>query len=310
MLVTENGWCYGWGSGADGKIGAGCYADQLHPARIFLYGEEAAAGGVNEVEEQKEGEKDDAEWGCAEKSGGSSNDSRLLEEEARRMENGDGQGAYSFAERYRPVTGDPVVKAAAGYAHSAFLTRSGRLYTSGCGVSGQLAQGCQMPRPPRRRGRRSRRGTEAEDENTDGDAWGDGEDEQKDGVPANAAAALRTPIPTVVSLVPRPVQWAQPGAEAASAVAGEAVAGPLPVVTDVACGDHHTVVIVAAPEGSGGAPRLFGWGLNTSGQLGGEEQTAQLAQEEQLWPQEIPEGLGSGRVACGPSTTAVVVDAV
>ena len=35
---------------------------------------------------------------------------------------------------------DPVIKVAAGYAHSTFLTHSGILYTTGCGVSGQLAR--------------------------------------------------------------------------------------------------------------------------------------------------------------------------
>jgi alpha-tubulin suppressor-like RCC1 family protein len=99
LAVTKCGQAYSWGCGADGRLGVGCYSDQLSPTLVRLYGDE-----------------------IKKKSNDNDNDDEMEE----------GHLAYCLTELEPCMdhTDDPIVKVAAGYAHSTFLTQSGILYTT------------------------------------------------------------------------------------------------------------------------------------------------------------------------------------
>ena len=110
LAVTECGHAYSWGCGADGRLGIGCYSDQLVPAYVRLYGNEQRR------------RRDDGGGG-----GGG-----VREYDGGRMEEEEEDLAYCLTE-IEPCMDhedDPVVRVAAGYAHSTFLTRAGLLYTA------------------------------------------------------------------------------------------------------------------------------------------------------------------------------------
>ena len=281
LAVTACGMAFGWGCGADGRIGVGCYSDQLRPSRIHLY---------NNMFDYRDNEHsgsngEESEWR------GSTVDP-------------DEELAYSLKERECPVmfSEDPVRKVAAGYAHSAFLTSSGTLYTSGCGVSGQLARFENIKPDKDLVSKVDGYMTEA--------LRGKGE---------RNAQKLSEMIPAVVSLVPRPVQW--PGISNETSVGGgrsdaekeergekdEVAAGV--IIVDVACGDHHTVAISASGE-------LYTWGLDQAGQCSGSAGQNQGSRKsvEQLAPvrmEWIQQRYGNDaivvKVVCGPSTTAAII---
>ena len=230
LAVTACGMAYGWGCGADGRIGVGCYSDQLRPTRIFLYD--------NVYDDRHEDVGGDGDTDSQSKDSSADRDENL---------------AYSLKERERPVfpSDNPIRKAVAGYAHSAFLTSSGMLYTCGCGVSGQLARFESIK----------------SESHTSGQVDSDRhvKDEGFD-----AASRLSEMIPAVVSLVPRPVQWPRCGGDATNAdgtackddQCEEDIVTGSKVLVDVACGDHHTVAISASGE-------LYTWGLDQAGQCSG-----------------------------------------
>lgn len=281
LAVTACGKAFGWGCGADGRIGVGCYSDQLRPSLIYLY---------NNMFDDRDDEigEDDGDPG------------------SKRQVDPDEELAYSLKERERPVVSsdDPVRKAVAGYAHSAFLTSSGTLYTSGCGVSGQLARfenikidgdGCNS-------------GDGYTTKATRGDGGGKGGQ--------NNDETQSEMIPAVVSLVPRPVQWPVVGNDEILGIetVGEKdstkndFVGGGTVIVDVACGDHHTVAISASGE-------LYTWGLDQAGQCGGfgghsdnEKPVEKLAPTRFRW---IRQRYGNDavvvKIACGPSSTAAII---
>ena len=273
LVVTACGMAFGWGCGADGRIGSGSYSDQLHPTRIHLY---------NDMFDYRHLDADEPHDDFGEDQ---------IHRENSALDTADGEVTYSLKERERPLTqyDDPIRKAAAGYAHSAFLTSSGTLYTCGCGVSGQLAR------------------FENIKINTDASQ------RQKHERAVQMSSEM---IPTVVSLVPRPVQWSvhrdglsnMPVAEDS----GFGVQDHKVVVVDVACGDHHTVAVSASGD-------LYSWGLNQAGQCGIQAEQSAGAKdsgknEEQLTPSRatwIQERYGEDavvvKVCCGPSTTAAVI---
>jgi alpha-tubulin suppressor-like RCC1 family protein len=123
-------------------------------------------------------------------------------------------------------------------------------------------------------------------------------------------------IPTVISLVPRPMKWDSKKNSSNSRNRK---------IVDVACGDHHTVVITDIGE-------VWAWGLNQVGQCIGtndgstndgstndgstndgstndgstnDGSTNNKNHDEQLWPRLLMKN--GTRVKCGPNTTAVIV---
>ena len=78
LAVTACGKAFGWGCGADGRIGVGCYSDQLRPSLIYLY---------NNMFDDRDDEigEDDGDPG------------------SKRQVDPDEELAYSLKERERPV---------------------------------------------------------------------------------------------------------------------------------------------------------------------------------------------------------------
>ena len=271
LAVTECGHAYSWGCGADGRLGIGCYSDQLVPAYVRLYGNEQRR------------RRDDGGGG-----GGG-----VREYDGGRMEEEEEDLAYCLTE-IEPCMDhedDPVVRVAAGYAHSTFLTRAGLLYTAvrwgcfvllvllvccvffscfcflyvftecfvssssflfssdllfrvqGCGVSGQLARFEIMADDENGKIEQPKESTETKSTNnsaTTAAAAAAGEEEgEGEGVGIDHRF-----IPVVVSLVPRPMRWKEDHTEGEGRRGGrrEGLENQLSnkKIVEVACGDHHT----------------------------------------------------------------------
>jgi len=180
--------------------------------------------------------------------------------------------------RLERLRGADVAAVAAGASHSAALTRSGVLFTWGCGGSGRLGHGSEgtaqhadahEPRPVRH------------------PAWlapaGAPPDGPGAAVAAEAAAQRRRaallsdPRTQQLALLPRAGAAAAAAAEepfaqpaearldaalrAAGATAGDANAANLQTVVAVACGGEHTLALMSSGD-------VYAWGANGRGQLG------------------------------------------
>ena len=287
LAVTRCGRAYSWGCGADGRLGVGCYSDQLSPTLVRLYDDEYNHSISNSSMNGSSNTNDDVDVSV-------SSPLRRAAPSTRGMHEEEDDLAYCLTEIEPCMDNDddPIVRAAAGYAHSTFLTHSGILYTTGCGVSGQLARFDVMET------------NEKNEKHKD-------DEENKEEKNKETDHGF---IPTVVSLVPRPMRWnnqIKKKNEKEVALSDEKNEEDEKKyrIVDVACGDHHTVVITETGN-------VWAWGLNQAGQCTPLNKTTETTNEnatsksvnvsdEQLWPQLLVHS--AKYVKCGPNTTAVSV---
>lgn len=128
LVVLHSGSVFAWGCGADGRLGVGSYSDQLYPCRVLFFGSKPAEAGPTDNVEQEIGETP------ASPSSFEQVDDMFYASSSAEAYS---KPAYALAEREPPLD-LRIVKVSAGYAHTIFLSSNGKLFATGCGMSGQL----------------------------------------------------------------------------------------------------------------------------------------------------------------------------